>query len=48
MKLLEEGLDLTPLITATFPLAEAEAALSLARTKGTIKASRVSAALVST
>lgn len=37
MKLLEEGLDLTPLITATFPLAEAEAALALARTKGTIK-----------
>ena len=37
LKLLEEGLDLTPLITATYPLSQAAEAIEKARTKGTIK-----------
>ena len=32
-----DGLDLTPLISASFPLEEASAALQAARTKGTMK-----------
>ena len=31
------GLDLTPLISATYPLEEAMAAVEKARTKGTLK-----------
>ena len=37
LELLASGLDLTPLITATFPLTEASAAVAKAATKGTIK-----------
>ena len=37
LALLASGLDLTPLITATFPLADVDAALTKAKTKGTIK-----------
>ena len=44
MALLEAGLDLTPLITATFPLAQADEAVSRAQQKGCIKVQiRVSA-----
>ena len=37
LELLAAGLDLTPLITATFPLAQADEAIKLAQTKGTMK-----------
>ena len=37
LKLMASGLDLTPLITATYPLSEAAQAVEKARTKGTIK-----------
>ena len=37
LELLASGLDLTPLITATFPLTEASAAVAKAATKGTMK-----------
>jgi len=37
LELLASGLDLTPLITATFPLESVDEALNKARTKGTIK-----------
>ncbi len=37
LELMASGLDLTPLITATFPLSEAAAAVAKAATKGTIK-----------
>ena len=37
LELLKSGLDLTPLITATFPLKEVQEALTLASTKGTMK-----------
>ena len=37
LALLADGLDLTPLITATYPLSETEAAVAKAGTKGTMK-----------
>ncbi|KAL3766575.1 hypothetical protein ACHAW5_003878 [Stephanodiscus triporus] len=37
LDLLASGLDLTPLITATFPLVEANAAVAMAAARGTVK-----------